>query len=161
VARELAPSSDLGRILTMRRPQVYRAIDRLAALGLIEPVGTEPGDAGPRRTVYRVTATGIEPLETWLATPVDHVRDLRVEFLVKLRLLERLGRSPAALVEAQRRTLGPTLDRLTSGGEGEPGGDVVDRWRADNARAVRRFLAGWSGPPGRRGGEPPTTRPDR
>lgn len=142
VARALDGGSDLGRILTMRRPQVYRAIDRLAALDLIEPVATEPGDAGPKRTVYRVTAAGIEPLEHWLATPVEHVRELRVEFLVKLRLLERLGRDPSRLVEAQRRALGPTLDRLTA----SEGRDVVERWRADNARAVRRFLDSW--PPG-------------
>ena len=142
VARDLDAGSDLGRILTMRRSQVYRAIDRLASLGMIEPVTTEPGDAGPKRTVYRITESGAAPLEAWLNAPVDHVRELRVEFLVKLRLLERTGRSPSLLVESQRRTLGPTLDRLTSA----DGGDVVERWRAANARAVRRFLDGW--PPG-------------
>jgi PadR family transcriptional regulator AphA len=146
VARALAAGSDLGRILTLRRPQVYRAIDRLAAVDLLEPVVTEPGDAGPKRTVYRVTEAGVAPLEAWLSTPVDHVRDLRVEFLLKLRLLERLGRGPAPLVEAQRRALGPTLARLTeTGGEA---GDVVERWRAENARAVGRFLDGWTAGPG-------------
>lgn len=146
-SRLLAPGSDLGRIVTLRKPQVYRSIDRLAAAELIEPQAVEPGDAGPTRTVYRVTAAGWRALEAWLAEPVGHVRDLRVEFLVKLRLLERLGRSPAALVAAQRRTLAPTLDLLAVGRRG----DVVDRWRAHNAEAVDRFLGGLASPPSDRG----------
>jgi PadR family transcriptional regulator AphA len=141
LSRLLAPDSDLGRILTIRRPQVYRAIDRLASAGLIEPRAVEPGDAGPTRTVYGVTESGTAPLDDWLTTPVDHVRDLRVEFLVKLRLLERRGRDPANLVEAQHRALGPTLERLVTGRRG----DVVERWRAHNAEAVSRFLAGLGG----------------
>ena len=137
LSRALAPGSDLGRIITLRRAQVYRAIDRLAALGLIEPVAVEPGDAGPNRTVFAVTGAGREPLEAWLGEPVAHVRDLRVEFLAKLRLLERRGRDPGPLVAAQRRALGPTIERLARGRSG----DVVDRWRAHNADAVARFLA--------------------
>lgn len=136
LARLLAPGSDLGRIMTVRRPQVYRAIDRLAAAGLIEASATEPGDGGPPRTVYAITDQGVAPVEAWLDRPVDHVRDLRVEFLIKLRLLERLDRDPTRLVAAQRRALGPTLDRLITGRQD----DVVERWRAHNARAVVDFL---------------------
>lgn len=143
LARRLAPDSDLGRILTVGRPQVYRSLDRLAAAGLIEPVAVEPGDAGPKRTVYQVTDVGAEPLDDWLDRPVEHVRDLRVEFLVKLRLLERRRRDPTALVEAQRRALRSTIEQLMAGDDG----DVVDRWRAHNARAVDRFLADWPSRP--------------
>ena len=140
LARSLAPDSDLGRILTVRRPLVYRAVDRLVEAGLVEPVQTEPGDAGPSRTVLRATATGRRRLDRWLSGPVAHVRELRVEFLVKLRLLERRGLDPGPLVEAQRAALDDTLDGLV--GRARSGGDVVDRWRACNAEAVSRFLAG-------------------
>ncbi len=138
LSRELAPGSDLGRIITLRRPQVYRAIDRLAAAGLIEPLAVEPGDAGPQRTVFAIAGPGRQPLEDWLARPVEHVRHLRVEFLVKLRLLERLGRSPRELLAAQRAALGPTLDRLVATSSADD--DVVDRWRATTALAAARFL---------------------
>jgi len=158
LSRLLAPGSDLGRIVTLRRPQVYRAIDRLADGGLIEPVAVEPGDAGPKRTIFTITTSGRHALAAWLDRPVEHVRDLRVELLIKLRLLERAGRSADALLAAQRRTLGPTLDRLIAGesGSGVPGAgdrgadgqevgdprvpDVVDRWRATTAEAAARFL---------------------
>ena len=71
---------------------------------------TEPGDGGPQRTVNRATRRGRTAVARWLDAPVDHVRDLRIEFLVKLRLNQRRERSPDALVAAQRAALRPTFD---------------------------------------------------
>lgn len=136
IAKELKPDSDLGRVLTVHRPLVYRALDRLGEAGLVEPGSTEPGDGGPQRTVNRVTRRGRTAVARWLDTPVDHVRDLRIEFLVKLRLNQRRDRSPDALVTAQRSALRPTFDGLAS----PPTDDVVDRWRHRNALAARQFL---------------------
>ncbi|MEM7276318.1 MAG: PadR family transcriptional regulator [Actinomycetota bacterium] len=154
IARQLSADADLGRILTVRRPLVYRALDRLVADGAARPGRQEPGDAGPTRTIHRATAAGHRAVERWLRTPVVHVRDLRVDFLVKLRLLERRGDDPGPLVAAQRIALSETLDHLIERPVGG-GGDVVDRWRAHNASAVVGFLdgfdraAGWPERPGR------------
>ena len=139
LARELSAEADLGRILTVRRPLVYRALDRLVADDAAEAGHREPGRAGPTRTVHRVTGSGRHQLDRWLATPAAHVRDLRVDFLVKLRLLERAGRDPAPLVVAQRAALAETFERLTDRTDATVG-DVVDRWRAHNAAAMRTFL---------------------
>lgn len=140
VARELgAESDDLGRILTVSRPLVYRAIDRLVDADLIEPVLTEPGDAAPKRTVLKASRRGRRALDRWFVRPVDHVRDLRIEFLIKLRLTERLGRDPQRLVDAQRAELATTLATLAESGDEH---DVVDRWRRHNAIAAQAFLAG-------------------
>lgn len=139
VARRLQPATDLGRILTVHRSLVYRALDRLNDAGLIERLATEPGDAAPKRTVMRVSRRGRRALDRWFVTPVDHVRDLRIEFLVKMRLTERLGRDPGELVSAQRRELAATLETLTESGEDD---DVVDRWRRHVALATRDFLDG-------------------
>ncbi len=137
ISRELRVDSDLGRILTVHRPLVYRAIDRLQEGGLVEHVTTEPGDAGPNRTVIRATRKGKARLKRWFVAPVDHVRDLRIEFLVKLRLTERVGRDATALVAAQRAELADTLTRLAKGGVDH---DVVDQWRQHNAAAASDFL---------------------
>jgi DNA-binding PadR family transcriptional regulator len=137
ISRELRVDSDLGRILTVHRPLVYRALDRLQEGELVERVTTEPGDAGPNRTVIRATRKGKPGLKRWFVAPVDHVRDLRIEFLVKLRLTERLGRDATALVAAQRAELADTLTRLAKGGDDH---DVVDQWRQHNAAAARDFL---------------------
>ena len=70
-------------------------------------------------------------------TPVDHVRDLRIEFLIKLRLTERVGKDTTPLMRAQQEELATTLDRLTAVEDDQ---DVVDRWRRHNAAAAANFL---------------------
>ena len=138
IAKDLAPGTAVGRVLTVRRPLVYRALDRLVALGLSEPMHTEPGDAGPQRLVHRVTRSGQSRLKRWLAEPVEHVRDMRIEFQLKLVLLERSGKSPLDLVRAQRSALGPTLSAL----EGAPSDpiDHLELWRQHNAAAAASYL---------------------
>ncbi|MEO1064103.1 MAG: PadR family transcriptional regulator [Actinomycetota bacterium] len=137
ISKELRPDADLGRVLTVHRPVVYRALDRLAAAGLVEVGRPEPG-AGPNRTVHRTTRRGRSAVARWLDRPVDHVRDLRIEFLVKLRLNQRRGRDLVDVVEAQRATLAGTFERLADGSDD----DVVERWRRHNARAAAAFLDG-------------------
>jgi DNA-binding PadR family transcriptional regulator len=137
LARELQATGDVGRVLTVRRPLVYRALDRLVAAGLAAPQRTEPGDAGPNRVVHEITEAGRWAARGWLEEPVAHVRDLRLEFLAKVILLRRSHRSPAALVDAQRRALAAQLTALA-----DPA-DVVDEvelWRLHNARAAAAFL---------------------
>ena len=136
IAKELRADSDLGRVMTVQRALVYRALDRLSDAHLVEPSVTEPGDGGPQRTILRATRRGRDTLNRWLDSPVAHVRDLRIEFLVKLRLNQRKGRTPTTLVRAQRTALSPAFDSLTS----PPTDAVVDRWRHRNAVAAREFL---------------------
>lgn len=139
LAKELSPGTDLGRILTVRRSLVYRALDRLVSQGFAVPYQTEPGDAGPTRTIHRISDAGAANLDRWLVEPVRHIRDVRVEFLLKLRLLERRGTSPETLVTAQRDALTGTIAGLSDRLD-DPEVDVVDRWRAQSALAVSRFL---------------------
>lgn len=136
MAKELRADADLGRVITVHRPLVYRALDRLVDADLAEPTRTEPGQGGPTRTLHRPTRRGRGAVNRWLDRPVDHVRDLRIEFLAKLRLNQRRGRSSVALVRDQREALSDTLDQLTS----DTSDDVVDLWRRHNAWAARTFL---------------------
>lgn len=136
LARELGTAAPLGRIITVRRPLVYRALDRLEAVGWCAPVQTEPGKAGPDRTVYRITPKGRRGLKRWLSQPVTHVRDLRIEFLLKVGLNRRDGEEIDDLVSRQQEVLEKTLAALTRGRVR----DEVDLWRRHNARAVRAFL---------------------
>ncbi|MCP3937384.1 MAG: PadR family transcriptional regulator [Actinomycetia bacterium] len=136
VAKELRAGTDLGRIMTVHRPLVYRALDRLVAAELVEHHHTEPGDAGPNRTLHRPTRRGRGAVNRWLDRPVGHIRELRIEFLLKLRLNERRSRDSTKLITKQRRVLEDTMARLTC----DPGTDVVDLWRSHNARAAKSFL---------------------
>lgn len=138
IAKALAPDGQVGRVLTVRRPLTYRALDRLVQAGLAEPVHTEPGDAGPQRVIHRITPTGKRRLNRWLKQPVQHIRDMRIEFQLKLTLLSRSGRSPLALVRTQREELQPTVAALDFATEWPP--DHVELWRQHNAAAADNYL---------------------
>ncbi|MCB2223796.1 MAG: PadR family transcriptional regulator [Actinobacteria bacterium] len=136
IARHFRPDGDLGRVLTVRRPLVYRALDRLVEAGYAEPASTEPGDSGPQRVVLRATPAGRRRVRAWLGAPVVHVRDLRIEFLVKLTLLRRSGRSTERLVARQREALEGTFAAL----DGPDPDDHVDLWRRHTAAGAASFL---------------------
>ena len=136
IARALSSDAELGKIFTVRRPLVYRALARLVEAGLAETVHIEAGDAGPNRIVHRVTRRGRGQLLRWLDEPVDHVRELRLEFLLKLALLARSGRPAGELVRRQRESLQPTLAALEAAGSDDP----VEMWRRHNARAADTYL---------------------
>jgi DNA-binding PadR family transcriptional regulator len=57
----------------------------------------------PPRKVYRLTEAGTEAVERWLKEPVERLRLVRQDFLLKLALLDRLGRHAerAALIRDQ------------------------------------------------------------
>ena len=127
----------------------------LVELGLVERTG--PDETAGRRTRLTITRAGRRTRAAWLATPVQHLRDLRTEFLLKVALCGRTGIDIAPLVTAQRALLGPTIAGLLadapSGGASDdppPGGpprddraravDPVDVWRQESARAAQRFL---------------------
>ncbi len=137
VAAELQPGSPIGEAWRLTRQLVYRALDRLEALGLAEPRRTEPSEAGPPRTVYGPTRRGRAALRTWLVTPVAHLRDVRSALLLKLVLLERLRLDRAELVTAQRAEFATILDdRAVPPADG----DVIGLWRHHLATTVDAFL---------------------
>jgi PadR family transcriptional regulator AphA len=130
IVKTMAPEGDVGRIWSLSRPLTYRSIDRLADDGLIER--TRVG----RRAELRITTAGRRISRQWRSEPVEHLRDLRTEFLLKLHLDERSGASSGDLVERQLETLRPVIEALTSG----PPEDAIEAWRQESARAAERFL---------------------
>lgn len=137
ISKEFGPDADLGRVFRVRRPLVYRALERLVEAGVAEAVATEKGDAGPNRVIHRITRSGRRHLGIWLRSPVGHVRDLRIAFLLKFTLIRRSGESPLDLIQEQRRALESTLSAL---GDVETN-DHVELWRRHSAAAAAAFLA--------------------
>ena len=137
ISKRLDGDSEVGRVFTVRRPLVYRALDRLVEAGYAEPVVTEKGE-GPQRVIHRVTRNGRRRLNTWLGHPVGHVRDLRIEFLLKLTLLTRSGKPPLGLIRAQRAVLAPTFEALEQ--PPDESIDHVELWRLHNAAAAAGYL---------------------
>ena len=136
VARELQPAAAIGQVWTVSRPLTYRAVDQLLAKGLVEAARHEPSDdGGPNRTVLRPTRRGRRLVRKWRSAPVEHLRELRNVFLVKLLLLDRVGADRRPLVEAQLETFAPLF---TAVGRKRPSTDsaqgAVALWRAETAK---------------------------
>jgi DNA-binding PadR family transcriptional regulator len=140
IGRTLAADGWLGRVWTMSRPRVYRAINDLATRGLIEPTGRAESERGPVRTLYGATAAGQAHLDAWLAEPVDHVREIRSELLLKLALLFERGASPQALLAAQRMRLVPVLEHLEEAVPASGFDAILLRYRVETTRAALRFV---------------------
>ncbi len=143
VAKRLAPDGDIGRVWTMSRPLTYRALDILVEHGMIRAVAEVPGTAGPNRVMLAPTPKGRAAIKTWLRTPVNHLRDIRGELLLKLVLADLVSADPAPLIDAQLAIFCDVRDsfgsptRRTSTADGDP----VTAWRRENANAAVRFLA--------------------
>ena len=134
VGSVLAPDGGLGRIWTLSRPLVYRALDQLVGDGRVRRRGTAPG-RGRNRILLAATAAGRRDDRQWLDRPVVHLRDVRIDLLVKLELRRRRGMGSEEFLDRQIGSLAPLI-AVMSGRDG----DIVDRWRAEQARAVERFL---------------------
>jgi PadR family transcriptional regulator AphA len=142
----LAPSGELGGIWSLSRPLSYRAVEALVEKGLVTRRAHKTG-LGRDRVLLASTAKGRRVSRRWLDTPVEHIRDIRTELLIKLALRQRAGLETGTLLAAQQEAIEPTIDALTSTTEGD---GLVELWRRENARAVRRFLEAAIHPP-----EPP------
>jgi PadR family transcriptional regulator AphA len=143
IASELAPGTQLGEVWRVPRKLVYRALDRLAALSLVEPRHAEPGEGGPPRQVFGPTPDGRARVVAWVDEPVDHLRDVRGALLLKLVVGGRLAIDPGPLAEAQRARFASPLAALA---QPPPSGDVTALWRHHSAAAVQAFLDDLPGP---------------
>jgi DNA-binding PadR family transcriptional regulator len=141
VARAMEPEGDVGRVWSIRRPLVYRAIDVLTTMGLVQPIATVASQSGPQRTLLEVTSTGRDALEGWLDAPVRHVRDGRSLLLLKLLFINRASTDPLPLLDAQRDRFAHLVSQLQRAYSASEGFDrVLALWRLENAESALRFV---------------------
>lgn len=141
VVQALEGDEALRMAVLVRRPLVYRAIDRLAQQRLVSAVRTETGKRGSPRRVYRATPSGKRVSSRWLNATVARPRDARVELLAKFALRARRGLSSRGLARAQARRFEPLVTRLGRSPKGEQGtADLVRRWRHASLVATMSVL---------------------
>lgn len=136
IAARLRPDADIGRIWSLSRALTYRSLEQLTVRGLIEPIGEEPGIAGGNRTILSATRRGRALFRRWLHTPVEHLRDLRSELLLKIVLAADNGIDVTDTIDAQRARIIEFLATL----EDSDTTDIVHLWRHESAAAALRFL---------------------
>ena len=142
IASTLRPGGELGRVWSLSRALTYRSLDQLVERGLVRTVGEERGIAGGNRTVLAATRTGRAELRRWMATPVEHLRDLRSELLLKLVIAERCGIDVDQMLVRQRAIVADLAAAVAPADDADAAGvaDVVLLWRHETAAAALRFL---------------------
>jgi DNA-binding PadR family transcriptional regulator len=140
VAQLTAAGGELGRVWRIPKAVIYRAIGRLVEAGLVVAEGTQQG-LGPQRTVFAATPAGREAAQRWLHTPVEHIRDMRSQLLLKLAMLDRAGDDPSDLLRRQREVLEP-IARAIEAKHPQGGGfdATLHAWRRATAVAALEFL---------------------
>ncbi len=76
-------NDNLADVCRFGRSQTYAVLSRLEQEGLVLHDKVYQENL-PAKKVFRLTATGEKVFDAWMTSPVAHIRDLRVEFLVKL-----------------------------------------------------------------------------
>ena len=101
IAREMAPNQGLGIICPLRLSNVYFLVGNLERRSLIA-VDHRSQDAYPPKTVYKATAAGKKAFQSWLQQPPARLREVRLDFPLKLYFLQdKDGASLPELVEQQ------------------------------------------------------------
>lgn len=141
VAKTLAPDGEIGCVWSLSRPLVYRSLDQLVDVGLVEKGAAEPSERGPHRTTVQATARGKRMVGGWLKEPVEHVRDVRSLLMLKLLFIARSQLDPLPLLDAQTELMLPVAAALETRVRSAEGFDrTLVRWRLESTLAVLRFL---------------------
>jgi DNA-binding PadR family transcriptional regulator len=151
MARTLEPEGEVGKIWSVRRPLVYRAVETLTIMELVRPAGTVPSKSGPQRTVLEATPAGKRTLTRWLKEPVAHVRDARSLLMLKLLFLTRRDADLRPLLERQRAHFAELAGRLAGAADEAAGFDrALLLWRLESTTAAVRFVEAMLAEPERR-----------
>lgn len=104
LARQFGDGQPLGNVIRLEPGMLYHHLKKLARSGWVTSREEAQGSR-PARQVYQATDAGEAELLRWLREPVEHTREIRLEFLVKLYFARKLDRELATrLVSEQLAT---------------------------------------------------------
>lgn len=102
----------LSDVCPVEQSTLYTYLRNIEARGLVRWTEERVGNRPPRK-MFELTAAGRELIDGWLRRPVGRMREVRLEFLLKLFFLARLD--PVAhreLIEGQLRACEAYLEGL-------------------------------------------------
>ncbi len=112
IYQRMVASSELGLVWNIKQSMLYAVLARLENEGYLRST-IETQESRPPRKILSLTPRGEEAFVRWVATPVKHSRDFRIEFLAKLYFALQDGAEPAlALVKRQRKATQATVEAM-------------------------------------------------
>jgi DNA-binding PadR family transcriptional regulator len=117
----------VGLVWRIKQSQLYAIMDRLEVEDLV--VSTIiPGESHPNRKQYSLTKSGRSEFEVWRGSPVEHGREIRMEFLAKIYFtLRKNTETTLALIDAQRAACVTWIDKLEQTLSETPESQVYER----------------------------------
>ena len=101
LAKQFDEGQPLGNIIRLEAGMIYHHLKKLERLGWVSSSSVK-GERTARRTV-QLTERGREELRLWLAAPVAHTREIRLEFLVKLYFALQIDAAQASRLVSEQR----------------------------------------------------------
>lgn len=135
-------SSGLGRAWYAGISQVYALLKRLEVAEKVVS-SVEQQDNRPAKHVYSITPKGREAFLQWVHTPLERIRDLRLEFLAKLFYISELNLSGSdVLIKKQMDIFQKQLRDITQKDENchDAFDRLVLRFRIGQIEAVLSWL---------------------
>ena len=87
------------------------------------PINVRPRKKGRTGKTFSLTPAGRKIFNHWVKTPVEHIRDLRLEFLAKIHFLEKGDqKSLGKLIEGQQEVCRDKLSRMAERKRSAPSG---------------------------------------
>lgn len=135
--QELSAMSGISKIWNIKQSLLYADLEKLETKGHLSS-RLEQGESYPPRKYFEITNVGKETLQNWLTTPVRRPRDVRQEFLAKLIVARRYGKSAMLeLVQAQIQVCQAWLDELPPRPSFLESETKIDEWLVYSFRFYR------------------------
>jgi PadR family transcriptional regulator AphA len=138
--RAFQPGSELGEVIRLEPGMLYHHLKKLERLGWVSS-HQEQVDRRPARSVYTLTPEGQAELNQWMGEPVEHTREIRLTFLVKLFLARLIDPKRAAELIAEQIATLERLEQAQQEGPATPGfSSDVRSLRSAQTRAALDWL---------------------
>jgi len=86
--KEISDPVGIGGVWHVKIGKMYSMLKKLEKQGLIKAISGQDGNRPPK-TTYFLTKHGKSTFDDWMITPINHGRDLRILFLLKIYLMRK------------------------------------------------------------------------
>lgn len=142
--KQLTSEEELKTLWTFRQSRLYAVLDKIERARLIT-TSIDPESTLPVRKICTLTPAGKATFENWLHSPVDHMNEIRSDFLGKLYFLkDRPPEEKQQVLNAQKSRcntwLGSISKKLGQHPDPEDFLHIVYSFRAAFIRSTLQWL---------------------
>ncbi len=144
IHQQLSDPTGLGLVWRLKQSRLYALLAKLEEPGYVTTT-LEPQESRPPRKMFELTDRGLEAYLTWIQTPVERGRRLRLDFMAKLYFSQQEGAAAVqTLITRQRAACQSWLAEEQAQAkdlpESQPFDWLVHEFRISQTRAMLAWL---------------------